>query len=79
MLSQTDKEMAFQKAMIENIKHNQTKEMVFLLAQKFTEEDNTKKNKERYQTLDTQISQAALAAAKKVEKKYMATCEMTSL
>ena len=51
--------------MIDNIKHNQTKEKVFLLARKFIEEGLTKENKERYQMLHTQITQAALAAAKK--------------
>ena len=55
--------------MIENIKHNQTKEMVFLISQKFIEEGYTKHNEEQYQRLDTQITQAALAAAKKVAKR----------
>ena len=61
--------MAFQKVMIENTKHNQTKEMVFLLSRKFIEEGLTKEKEERYQTLNTQITQAALAAVKKVAKR----------
>ena len=56
MLSQTDKKLAFQKTMIKSIKHNQTKERVFSLAQKFIEEGLTKENEARYQMLDTQIT-----------------------
>ena len=67
--------------MIENIKQNQTKEKVFALARKFIEEGHTTNNEERYQMLDTQITQAALAAAKKVAKRkygYMRKGELTN-
>ena len=64
-ISQKDKKKIFQQVLIENIKQNQTKEKVFALARKFLEEGRTKENKERYQVLDTQFTQAALAAAKK--------------
>ena len=41
MLAQTDKKLAFQKEMIKNIKHNQTKERVILLARTFIEGGHT--------------------------------------
>ena len=67
--------------MIDNIKHNQTKEKVFSLARKFIEEGLTKENKEQYQMLDTQTTQAALAAANDAAKRkygYMRNGELTN-
>ena len=55
--------------MIKNIKQNQIKEKVFLLAQKFIEHGHTKVNDNVYQKLDTEITQMALAAAKKVARR----------
>ena len=54
---------------------------MLLLAEQFIKKGHTKKNEKRYQTLDTQISQAALAAAKKVAKKkygYMRNDELVN-
>ena len=76
-----DKKIAFQKAMIENIEYNQTKEKVFSLARKFIEGGLAKESEKRYQMLDTQITQAGLAAAKKVAKRkygYMQNGELTN-
>ena len=67
--------------MIKNTKHNQIKERVLLSAEQFLKKDHTKKNEKRYQTIDTQITQAALAAAKKVAKKkygYMRNDELVN-
>ena len=44
VLAQTDRKKAFQKEMIKNIKHNQTKERVFLLSKRFVEEGHANKN-----------------------------------
>ena len=57
--------------MIKIIKQNRIKEHVFALARRFLEDGCTKKSEKRYQALDRQITQVALAAAKKVgQRKY---------
>ena len=71
MVSHTDTKMAFQKLMIKNMRKNRTKERVFELARRFLQEGRIDENEYSYQALDKQITQAALAAAKKVgQRKY---------
>ena len=67
--------------MIENTKHNKVKESVLLLVEQCIKKGHMETNEKRYQTLDTQITQVALAAAKKVVKKkhgYMQNDELVN-
>ena len=81
VLSQTDKQVAFQKVMITNIKQNRTKEQLFELARRFLQEGRIDEDECRYQTLDKKITHASLTAAKKVRRRkygYMRNSKLTT-